>query len=134
MMLFNEVLQFNLPQVYANFIKRGIEPEFYLIEWTMTIFSKNLNIDLAARVWDLYMIEGIKAIYQAAISILTVYKSTLSVGDMDMCLSVLKGNEKHLFDINQDTLLDLMKNTKFSDSILFEIQKLNDEYIPVYNN
>jgi hypothetical protein len=27
-----------------------------------------------------------------------------------------------------------MKKTKFTDSILFDIQKLDDEYIPVYTS
>jgi hypothetical protein len=33
----------------------------------MTLFAKNLNIDLVARIWDVYMVDGIKAIYQAAV-------------------------------------------------------------------
>ena len=129
--LFKEILNFNLPLVFSNFERINIQPELYLIEWIMTIFSKNLNIDLAARVWDLYMIEGIKAIFQAAIAILTVYKSTLTAGDYEICMSVLKGNDKCLFDIDQNELIHYMKNTKFSDSILFEIQKLEDEFIPI---
>ena len=78
MLLFEEILQYNIPEVYNNLQKHNIQTELYLIEWIMTIFSKNFNVDLAARVWDLYMIEGLKAIYQAAISILTIYKEKLS--------------------------------------------------------
>lgn len=43
----------------------------------MTIFTKNLNIDVAARIWDLYMIEGIKALFQTSIAILMINKSNL---------------------------------------------------------
>jgi len=39
-----------------------------MIEWIMTIFAKNVNIDFAARIWDIYMIDGFKVIYQTAIS------------------------------------------------------------------
>jgi hypothetical protein len=40
---------------------------------------------------------------------------------------------KNLSDINfdEDQLVDLMKEVKFPDWIIVEIQKLNDEYIPV---
>jgi protein associated with RNAse G/E len=98
----------------------------------MTIFSKNFNIDLAARVWDLYMIEGIKSIYQAGISILMIFNDKLKKGDFDTCILVLKGKE--LFEIDQELLISHMKKTKFTDSILFDIQKLDDEYIPVYTS
>jgi hypothetical protein len=33
----------------------------------MTFFSKSLNIDIVARIWDIYMIEGIQGLYQAGI-------------------------------------------------------------------
>lgn len=131
MQIFEKILEFNLIDVYHNLKRLDITPEIYLVEWIMTIFSKTFNIDLAARIWDMYMIEGIKALYQAAIGILTIYKHTLSSGDYEMCLSLVKGNKNCLFDINQENLLYLMKHIKFSDSILFDIQLLNDEYIPI---
>lgn len=130
MLLFEEILEYNIPEVCENFKKNGVSTDLYLIEWIMTIFSKNLNVDLAARIWDLYMIEGIKAIYQASISILTIYKDKLSNGSFEKCLSILKG--KDLFSIDQEELIYNMKKTKFSDSVLFDIQKLDDEYIPLY--
>ena len=41
---------------------------------------------------------------------------------------------KNLNDINfdEDQLIDLMKEVKFPEWILSEIQKLKDDYIPVY--
>ena len=56
-----------MPELCDYFENLNLLPEHYLIEWFMTIFAKNLNIDLVARIWDIYMFEGIKAIYQAAI-------------------------------------------------------------------
>jgi len=65
--IFKQVFYHNLPELCDYFEELDILPEHYLIEWTMTLFSKNLNIDIVARIWDIYMIEGIKSIYQAAI-------------------------------------------------------------------
>ncbi len=45
-----------------------------MIEWIMTIFAKNLHIDLAARIWDIYVIDGFKIIYQTAISKIIIFK------------------------------------------------------------
>lgn len=132
--IFKQVLNLNLPEVYSNLENLKIHPELYLIEWIMTIFSKNLNIDVAARIWDLYMIEGIKTIFQASISILNLSKKILASGSFDECLICLKGNNNNLFSISQESLIETMKNVKFSDLILFELEKLNDEYIPLYKN
>jgi hypothetical protein len=129
-MLFEEILEYNLPDVYFNFKKIGLQTQYYLIEWIMTIFTMSLNIDVAARVWDLYMIEGLKAVYQASISILTIFKSTLQNSDFEICMLTIKGKE--LFKIDQEDLINHMKKTKLTDSILFDIQKLDDEYIPLY--
>jgi hypothetical protein len=43
----------------------------------MTLFAKSLNVDLVARIWDVYMIDGIKAIYQAAIGISIITYSNI---------------------------------------------------------
>lgn len=41
-----------------------------MIEWFMTLFTRNLHIDLAVRIWDVYMIDGIATLYKAAIGII----------------------------------------------------------------
>lgn len=65
--IFKQIFYHNLPDLCDHFESLDILPEQYLIEWNMTLFSKSLNIDIAARIWDIYMIEGIKIIYQSAI-------------------------------------------------------------------
>ncbi len=65
--IFKQIFLHNLPELCDYFESHDILPEHYLIEWHMTIFSKSLNIDIAARIWDIYMIEGIGAIFQTAV-------------------------------------------------------------------
>jgi len=65
--LFKQLFFHNLPDLCDHFESESILPECYFVEWMMTLFAKNINIDIAARIWDLYMLEGIKSIYQAAI-------------------------------------------------------------------
>jgi hypothetical protein len=71
--IFKQIFYTNLPELCDHFENLDILPEHYLIEWIMTLFSRNLNIDLSARIWDVYMIEGIKAVYQASIGILIFF-------------------------------------------------------------
>lgn len=103
-----------------------------MVEWVMTIFSNNANVDITSRIWDLYMIEGIKAIYQAAIAIFTIRERDILNSDYCDCIKAVKYSLTEPNSIDEDTLINKMKETKFSDADLFEIQKLNDEYIPIY--
>jgi hypothetical protein len=49
--------------------------------------------------------------------------------EIDQIVRVVKNLSEINFD--EDQLIDLMNDVKFPDWILVEIQKLNDEYIPV---
>jgi hypothetical protein len=49
--------------------------------------------------------------------------------EFDVILKTLK--EIHEINFDEDQLVDLMRQVKFPDWVTVEIQKLNDEYIPV---
>lgn len=50
--------------------------------------------------------------------------------DFESIVQTLKNTNNINFD--EDQLVELMKQVKFPDWITQEIQKLNDEYIPIY--
>ena len=50
--------------------------------------------------------------------------------EFDMILKTLKNTNSINFD--EDQLVEMMKQVKFPEWVLQEIQKLNDEYIPIY--
>lgn len=130
--IFKQVFYHNLPELCDYFEEIDLLPEYYMVEWMMTLFSKNLNIDLAARVWDIYMIEGIKAIYQVGIVLLSHFEKKILNGvyEFEEILKELKSLNEVNFD--DDELVNSMKAVKFPDWVEVEIKKLNDEYIPIY--
>ena len=128
--IFKQVFYFNLPELCDHFESLDILPESYLIEWFMTLFAKNLNVDIVARIWDVYMIEGVKAIFQAAIVILSHFEKKFLNSEFEDILKQLKNLNNINFD--EDQLVMIMKEVKFPDWVNQEIQKLNDEYIPIY--
>jgi hypothetical protein len=50
--------------------------------------------------------------------------------EFDMILKTLKNTNSINFD--EDQLVEMMKQVKFPEWVLQEIQKLNDENIPIY--
>lgn len=131
--IFKQVFYYNLPELCEYFENINLFPEMYLTEWCMTLFSKNLNIDLAARVWDIYIIKGIKAIYQAGIVILSHFERKFidNSYEFEDILKEIKSIQFINFD--EDELVELMQNVQFPKWIDDEIIKLDNEYIPINN-
>ena len=125
--LFNELLKLNLPKLYKHFEENEVLSEHYLIEWFMTLFTRNLHIDLALRIWDIYMIEGIMAVYKSAIVIFKLNEKILLNMDFSEIMNMLKNLDKN--NINEDKFVEELNNVKFNDKILNKIHQLNDEYL-----
>ena len=47
--IFSVVFKANLPHLYRKFRKMGLVPDCYLMEWCMTLFSKQLPLHVASR-------------------------------------------------------------------------------------
>ena len=125
--LFNEIFKTNLPKLYSHFKENEIFPEHYLLEWFMTLFTRNLNIELALRIWDIYMIEGIFIIYKTAIVIFNLDEKKLLNMDFGEIMDFLKNLDKNNYD--EDKFVDEIYKIKFSDKIINKIHQLNEEYL-----
>jgi hypothetical protein len=52
---FESVLDQNLPVLSAHFRSLDLKPCLYLLDWLYTLFSRPLPLDVACRVWDVYL-------------------------------------------------------------------------------
>ncbi|XP_003383946.3 PREDICTED: TBC1 domain family member 12-like [Amphimedon queenslandica] len=75
--VFSLLLAESLPKVSAHFNQLGFHPQFYLIEWIFTIYTRNLPLDVACRVWDLFCRDGDFFLYRTALGILNMYQHQL---------------------------------------------------------
>ena len=128
--LFKQVFYYNLPELCEHFDELGLLPENYFLSWNMTLFTRDVNLDLAKRIWDVFMIEGIKAIYSAAIVFLSHFESKLINMDFVEIMTCI-GTIKNI-NFDEDMAIEAMKNVKIPDWVQFEIEKLNDENLPIY--
>ena len=128
--LFKQVFYFNLPELCEHFDELGLLPENYFLSWNMTLFTRDVNLELANRIWDVFMIEGVKAIYSAAIVFLSHFEEKLMNMDFVEIMTCI-GTIKNI-NFDEDMVIEAMKKIKIPDWIQFEIDKLNDENIPIY--
>ena len=128
--LFKQVFYYNLPELCEHFDELGLLPENYFLSWNMTLFTRDVNLELAKRIWDVFMIEGIKAIYSAAIVFLSHFEGKLINMDFVEIMTCI-GTIKNI-NFDEDMAIEAMKNVKIPDWVQFEIEKLNDENLPIY--
>lgn len=71
MQLYKQVFAFNLPDLCEHFELENIQPQKYLYEWFMTLFTRVFkDISLIRRIWDLYFLDGVIVLFSTAIAIL----------------------------------------------------------------
>lgn len=64
---YNQVLERNLPRLHSHFLAAGLTPDLYLLDWIYTVFAKAMPLDVACRVWDLFLRDGDEFIFRTAI-------------------------------------------------------------------
>ncbi|XP_064381937.1 TBC1 domain family member 12-like isoform X2 [Halichondria panicea] len=74
---FNILLHNSLPKLSAHFSALDFSPEYYLIEWIFTIYTRTLPLDVACRVWDLFCRDGDCFLFKTALGILKLHQSDL---------------------------------------------------------
>ncbi|KAJ8962460.1 hypothetical protein NQ314_005722 [Rhamnusium bicolor] len=74
---YNQVFIYNLPKLYSHFEKSGLTPDLYLLDWIYTIFAKAMPLDIACRVWDIFLRDGFEFIFRTALGILHLNQEVL---------------------------------------------------------
>ncbi|XP_023021601.1 TBC1 domain family member 12 [Leptinotarsa decemlineata] len=74
---YNQVFSYNLPKLYSHFERSGLTPDLYLLDWIYTIFAKAMPLDIACRVWDVFLRDGYEFIFRTALGILHLHQDDL---------------------------------------------------------
>ena len=111
-----------------NLILNPIMLPFYKME--NESIQQRLKLFKQVRIWDVFMVEGIKAIYSAAIVFLSHFESKLINMDFVEIMTCI-GTIKNI-NFDEDMAIEAMKNVKIPDWVQLEIEKLNYENLPIY--
>ncbi|KRZ01998.1 TBC1 domain family member 14 [Trichinella zimbabwensis] len=78
-----------LPKLHEHFNNLDISPNLYLIDWLYTIYAKSLPLEITCRIWDLFLRDGDRYLYDAALGILCMYEDILLQMDFDRSVQFL---------------------------------------------
>ena len=88
----------------------------YLFPWIQTVFLKYLDLSVASRVWDNFLIEGVSFLFRTGLAILTLLTDYLIHAQMEEVMPMLqkKGmKEKELWHtlLSEDKLFKVIEKT-----------------------
>jgi hypothetical protein len=61
-----------MPRIWARLDAENMHETMYCTEWFMTVFTRSFHFDFVTRVWDVFLAEGRKVLYRAALALVKV--------------------------------------------------------------
>jgi len=122
---FQQLFQLYHPRLADHFERHGVVADLYTTEWFMTLFTyRAIPPETSARIWDMFLSEGWKAIHRAGLAILSISERTLLLYDFEGIIQYLKFfPDQGVFDAN--LLIAAACDFKVTNRML---QKLSDRF------
>ena len=73
--IFNEYFKSLLPDLYHYFQVVDVTTDLFLIDWMLTLYSKHMDLEIAARIWDCFMLDGEVFAIKVGIAILKYFEN-----------------------------------------------------------
>jgi alpha-tubulin suppressor-like RCC1 family protein len=128
--IFDVAFQSASPNLFVHFQELEITSDMYLFPWIQTVFLKYLDLSVASRVWDNFLIEGVSFLFRTGLAILTLLTDYLIHAQMEEVMPMLqkKGmKEKELWHtlLSEDKLFKVIEKTSLTLTLKRRLEQLN---------
>jgi hypothetical protein len=121
-----------LPELHRIFKEEMVASSHFASSWFITLFAATLSstpeqLDLLYQIWDLFFMEGWKAIFKCSLAILMHLSEVLAAGKLEHVMFVLSkiGTPSCQVQIFNSEFIGRMKSIRISNTLL---QDLESEY------
>ena len=73
--LFNSYFAEMMPELHSHFEALEIDTAFFLTDWFVTVFVKNVDFKIACRIWDNMILDGEIFAFKTGLAILSYNQS-----------------------------------------------------------
>lgn len=106
---------FSLPFPQAN----EIRTDLFLFKWLQTLFAQCFPIEVTARLWDSFFLEGTSFLFRAALAILKLLQPSLLKLPVEDCFALLTGSVRMegvwREEVSSENLFATIQKIKFSE-------------------
>eukprot|EP00117_Sycon_ciliatum_P044767 scpid48288/ scgid32245/ TBC1 domain family member CG11727 len=88
--LLDKLAQEHCSDLHAHIQDKGMVATMFASSWFLTIFASTLNVDAAFRIMDLFLCDGMDAVFRVALAILLDKREQLLKLDMPGMMNVLQ--------------------------------------------
>ncbi|GLG94232.1 Ecotropic viral integration site 5 ortholog [Gryllus bimaculatus] len=74
---YNDFFRENLPRLFSHFNSSSLSADLYLLDWLYTVFAKAMPLDVACRVWDVFLRDGEEFLFKTALGVLHLHQDVL---------------------------------------------------------
>lgn len=84
------LLREHCPQVMANMEEQGVDLITFATQWFMTLFASSLPFEVTLRIWDLFLYEGLKIVFQVGVFLIKNREKELMKADFENLMSLIR--------------------------------------------
>uniref|UniRef100_A0A0N5BNS3 Rab-GAP TBC domain-containing protein n=1 Tax=Strongyloides papillosus TaxID=174720 RepID=A0A0N5BNS3_STREA len=120
------MVQEQMPDLYTHFNNMGFDTSMYASSWFLTLFTTSLPLDLANRIMDFFLVDGMDAIFRIAMAILQQARFDLLRLDMEGMLKYFQRDIKERYENDHDLLFTVACQITLNAK---KMKKLEKEYM-----
>jgi hypothetical protein len=95
-----DLIRQKAPDIHQHFEIHEVEITSLTLNWFMAIFIDNVPFETLLRIWDCFLLEGVKVLFRFALAILIINReSILTRHDTISMMKQIKDSAKHLIDV-----------------------------------
>ncbi|XP_076343403.1 ecotropic viral integration site 5 ortholog-like isoform X2 [Tachypleus tridentatus] len=122
------IVQELIPELHVHFQSQNFHTSMYASSWFLTLFTATLPLQLASRVMDLFLSEGMEMVFRIAVAILQSCKEDLLQLDMEGMLRYFQKEVPIKCETDPDYLVTMGLQVKYNNK---KIKKLEKEYTSI---
>ncbi|KAF8295094.1 putative rab6 GTPase activating protein [Trypanosoma cruzi] len=113
-----------LPALHRHFLDIGLNVFFFAPQWFLTLYTYHFPLDFVCRLWDIFLVDGWRVLFQAAIAILQGEQEQLLSLDMEATLLWLKECHEGR---SADEMIHRTRNVPFSQGEFLSMLRAEEE-------
>nr|XP_039252966.1 EVI5-like protein isoform X1 [Styela clava] len=102
----DNMLQEHAPDLYNHFQAQGFHTSMYASSWFLTLFATTFNLQVASRIMDVFMSEGMEIIFRIGLAMLLSSHNQLLQLDMEGMLKVILKTLPEFYNRDPDLLFN----------------------------
>ncbi|SCM08690.1 GTPase-activating protein, putative [Plasmodium chabaudi chabaudi] len=124
--ILDKLLLHFFPNIYNHLEKENVHSSMYASQWFITLFSYNINILYAIRIWDFFFIHNYTFLFKVALAFFKLQEEEILKESFEEILNRLKVLSKHVeLDVLIETALDIKIKNGLISKIVSEYKSQN---------